>query len=96
MKKIVLAFVSVSLFCGCTDEIPMVNLGIDDVYYIARMQKLDFHPALTGERYEWYVDGVLVSEERDYIFLSGEEGDYNVELKIIDPQTPYDLSLIHI
>ena len=97
MKKIVLAFVSVSLFCGCTDEIPMVNLGIDDVYYIARMQKLDFHPALTGERYEWYVDGVLVSEERDYIFLSGEEGDYNVELKIIDPQTPYDFSFdIHV
>lgn len=97
MKKIVLAIVSVSLFCGCTDEIPMVNLGIDDVYYIARMQKLDFHPALTGERYEWYVDGVLVSEERDYIFLSGEEGDYNVELKIIDPQTPYDFSFdIHV
>ena len=26
----------------------MVNLGIDDVYYIPRMQKLDLHPALIG------------------------------------------------
>ena len=97
MKKISLAIASVSLLCGCTNEIPMVNLGIDDVYYIARMQKLDLHPALTGERYEWYVDGELVSKSKDYIFLEPKEGTYNLELKILDPETPYDFSFtIHV
>ena len=65
MKKISLAIASVSLLCGCTNEIPMVNLGIDDVYYIARMQKLDLHPALTGERYEWYVCLLYTSDAAD-------------------------------
>ena len=93
MKKIVLAIVSVSLLCGCTYEIPMVNLGIDDTYYISRMQKLDLHPALTGERYEWYIDGELVSKSKDYIFLAAKEGTYSLELKILDPNTPYDFCL---
>ena len=47
MKKLTIAIIYALLLYGCTDEIPMVNLGIDDVYYIARMQKLDLHPALT-------------------------------------------------
>ncbi|MBD5333316.1 MAG: cell surface protein [Bacteroides sp.] len=97
MKKIALAIVSALLFCRCSDEIPMVNLGIDEVYYIARMQKLDLHPALTGEKYEWYVDGVCVSRAKDYIFLAEKEGDYRIELKIIDSETPYDFSFdIHV
>ncbi|MDE6717100.1 MAG: cell surface protein [Muribaculaceae bacterium] len=86
-----------TLLWGCSDEIPMVNLGIDDVYYISRMQKLDLHPALTGERYEWYVNDSLASVEKDYIFLAGEENNYKMELKIIDPETPYDFSFyIHV
>lgn len=97
MKKIALAIVSALLFCRCSDEIPMVNLGIDEVYYIARMQKLDLHPALTGEKYEWYVGGVCVSRAKDYIFLAEKEGDYRIELKIIDSETPYDFSFdIHV
>ncbi|MDE6537887.1 MAG: cell surface protein [Muribaculaceae bacterium] len=97
MKKSLYFSIFGLLLCGCNADIPMVNLGIDDVYYIQRMQKLDLHPALTGERYEWYVDGELVSENKDYIFLAGEEGDYKVELKIIDPETPYDFSFdIHV
>ena len=97
MKKIASSIIAVAFLYGCTDEIPMVNLGIDDVYYIARMQKLDLHPALTGEKYEWYVDGTCVSHEKDYIFLAAEEGDYALELKIIDPATPYDFKFdIHV
>lgn len=92
MKKFHIAILSTLILCGCTDEIPMVNLGIDDVYYIARMQKLALHPALTGERYEWYVDGTKVSEDRDYIFLASKEGEYSMELKIVDPETPFDFS----
>ncbi|MDE5772920.1 MAG: cell surface protein [Muribaculaceae bacterium] len=82
------------LLWGCSNDIPMVNLGIDDVYYIARMQKLDLHPALTGSEYEWYVNGSLVSRSRDYIFLAQDEGTYDVELKILDSYTPYDFSFV--
>lgn len=97
MKKIAFTSIIAALLCGCDSEIPMVNLGIDDVYYIARMQKLDLHPALTGEKYEWYVDGVCVSRTKDYIFLADKEGDYQIELKIIDPETPYDFRFdIHV
>ena len=31
MKKILFAIIAVALLGGCNDEIPMVNLGIDDV-----------------------------------------------------------------
>ncbi len=75
----------------------MVNLGIDDVYYIPRMKKLDLRPALTGRKYEWYVNGTQVSDQKDYIFLASEEGVYNLELKIQDPDTPYAFSFdIHV
>lgn len=67
----------------------MVNLGIDDVYYIARMQKLALNPALTGSGYEWMVDGKVVSHDRDYIFISGVEGVYRLSFEIIDDETPY-------
>ncbi|MDE6131542.1 MAG: cell surface protein, partial [Muribaculaceae bacterium] len=97
MKNAVLSIIAAALLCGCSDEIPMVNLGIDDVYYIARMQKLDLRPALTGERYEWYVDGVCVSHSKDFIFIAAEEGDYQLDLKIIDPDTPYDFTFgVHV
>lgn len=97
MKKLTIAIIYSLLLYGCADEIPMVNLGIDDVYYIPRMQKLDLHPALTGEHYEWYVDGELVSKSKDYIFLESKEGTYNLELKILDPNTPYDFSFtVHV
>lgn len=97
MKKLAFVIIYALLLCGCTDDIPMVNLGIDDVYYIARMQKLDLRPALTGNKYEWYVNGTPVSNTKDYIFLASEEGTYNVELKILDPETPYDFSfIIHV
>ncbi|MDE6080392.1 MAG: cell surface protein [Duncaniella sp.] len=81
-----------AVLSGCTRDIPMVNLGIDDTYFIARMQKLALHPALTGEGYEWYVDDLLVSRDRDYIFLAREEGLYRLRLEIVDTETPYDFS----
>ena len=97
MRAIIVIVIFVFLLTGCNVDIPMVNLGIDDVYYIARMQKLDLRPALTGNKYEWYVNGSLVSNTKDYIFLASEEETYNVELKILDPVTPYDFSFtIHV
>lgn len=74
---------------SCTSETPTVNLGIDDVYRIPRMQKLPLSPAFTGESYLWSIDGKPVSTSRDYIFLEAEPGTYTVSLDIIDTTTPY-------
>lgn len=76
------------LAASCS-EIPTVSLSIDDYYRVCRMQKLPLSPALSGERYEWRVDGSLVSTDREYIFLSADEGLYTITLDIIDELTPY-------
>ncbi len=89
MKKSILSSLLLPLLSACHSDIPMVSLGIDDVYYISRMQKLDLHPAFTGERYLWKVDGRVVSADRDYIFVTDAEGTYEVSLDIIDSATPY-------
>ncbi len=79
-----------TLLAGCGNEIPVVSLGIDDVYYIPRMQKLSLSPAFTGTAYEWKVNGKVMSNEREYIFLTAEEGSYDVEFNIIDSLSPYE------
>ncbi len=97
MKHWLLVLSAGLMLPACDRDIPMVNLGIDDVYYIRRMCKLDLHPALTGERYEWRVNGSVVSRERDYIFLARDEGDYTVNIRIIDSETPYDFTFdVHV
>ncbi|MGM9859698.1 MAG: cell surface protein [Muribaculaceae bacterium] len=88
MKRLIYCILSL-LMLACTDEIPMVNLGIDEVYYISRMSKLPLHPALTGASYSWKVDGAEVSTARDYIFMAAQEGVYSLSLDIIDSATPY-------
>ena len=78
------------LMSSCQSELPMVSLGIDETYHIARMQKLLLQPAFTGHQYRWSTaDGRLLSTDRDYIFLSDEEGRHNLVLDIIDDETPY-------
>ncbi len=64
------------IFSGCNsaDAPPMVNLGIDDQYYIPRMTKLLLQPALTGKEYRWKVNGEVVSVDKDMIFISQTEG----------------------
>lgn len=79
---------------ACTRDVPMVSLGIDDTYYIARMQKLDLKPALTGSEYIWRVNNEIVSRQRDYIFLSGKEGRYEVSFEIVDKDTPYKYDFV--
>lgn len=75
--------------CNSADNPPMVSLGIDDTYYIARMQKLPLSPALTGKKYSWKVNGKEVSTDRDYIFMEQNEGLYEVSFDIIDPSSPF-------
>ncbi len=74
---------------GCNADTPLVSLGIDDLYIIPRMSKLPLNPALTGDKYIWRVNGEIVSTERDYIFLSENEGDYDISLTIDDEATPF-------
>ncbi len=78
---------------GCKREIPMVNLGIDEVYAIERMKALVLHPEFPGERYEWTMtatDGTdsLVSTERDFIFCQADTGTYYLRLHIVDANNP--------
>ncbi|MDE5887664.1 MAG: cell surface protein [Muribaculaceae bacterium] len=89
MNKKTLIYIGLLPLVSCSSEIPMVNLGIDDIYYIPRMSKLPLQSALTGERYLWRINGEPVSTERSYIFLAQEEGTYNLTFEIIDEQTPY-------
>ena len=78
------------VIAGCSNDVPTVNLGIDEAYNIYRMQKLPLHPSLTGLEYRWSTaDGTLLSTQRDYIFLAEDEGRYDIVLDIIDPETPY-------
>ncbi len=81
---------TIGVLAGCSDCPPMLNLGIDDSYYIYRMQKLSLTPALTGTSYRWSMaSGEVLSTERDYIFLAEKEGTYNLVLDIIDEETPF-------
>lgn len=92
MKKGLLTYCTLAaamLLTGCTADIPMVNLGIDDAYFIPRMSKLPLHAALTGDQYRWTVNGEVVSETDSYIFIAAEEGVYDLTFDIIDPDTPY-------
>ncbi len=90
MNRLIPITIAGLLAASCDADIPTVSLGLDDVYYIPRMQKLDLHPAFTGSEYRWYVDGRLVSRDRDYIFIAADEGTYHLELRIVDDLTPYD------
>lgn len=99
MKKLksrhIVAPVIALAIAGCSDEVPTVNLGIDDTYYIYRMQKLPLHPAFTGESFRWSTsDGTLLSTDRDYIFLAEKEGVYHLVLEIVDSDTPYHFEFV--
>ncbi|MCM1310150.1 MAG: cell surface protein [Bacteroides sp.] len=96
MKRLLPILLTV-LLLGCKDDVPMVNLGIENTYYIARMQKLALDPALTGKEYVWTVNGEVVSHQRDYIFLASEEGTYFLTFEIIDDATPFKFDFtVHV
>lgn len=79
---------------SCKPEIPMVSLGIDDTYAVARMKALVLHPEFNGERYIWTsVDSTgvetEVSGDRDLVFCSAETGEFHFRLRIEDAANPY-------
>lgn len=81
--------------CSCTqDKIPMVSLGIDDIYYLPRMKAYALNPAFTGDAYRWTMrtpagTDSLLSTARDYIFLAKDTGTYDLTFQILDERTPY-------
>lgn len=89
MRKLAYIPVALLLLAACSHDVPMVSLGIDDTYRIARMQKLALSPALTGSQYVWRVNGEVVAATRDYVFLTAEEGRYDLTFEIIDDETPF-------
>jgi hypothetical protein len=98
IATIVITLFSCFLF-SCKEGIPMVNLGIDDVYAVERMKKLILHPEFPGQ-YEWSVPDAngndsIVSTERDYIFVAALPGAYSLQLRIIDEVNPV-VQQIHI
>ena len=85
---------AIVILTGCSSEIPMLSLGIDDYYAVERMRKLHLESAFTGAAYRWEMtapDGSrrVVADTRDYIFLAGEEGDYTFSFDVIDDASPY-------
>lgn len=89
MNKHCIILLTLLLLTACKQEIPVVNLGIDDTYIIQRMSKLRLESALTGQSYRWAVNGKTVSTDRTYIFLALAEGVYNLSFDIVDDSTPY-------
>lgn len=81
--------------CSCSsDQIQLVSLGIDDVYYLPRMKAYALHPAFTGTAYRWTLHtrsgtDSLLSVDRDYIFLAKDTGTYQMTFEVQDEQTPY-------
>ncbi len=87
------------VFISCQPDIPMVNLGIDEVYKVERMKALVLHPEFPGERYEWTMpaaDGTdsLVSTERDFIFCKADTGTYRLHLQIVDAKNPVQQDIL--
>jgi hypothetical protein len=82
------------LFFSCREGIPMVNLGVDDLYAVERMKKIIMHPEFPGQ-YEWSTKDAagndsLLSTERDYIFIAAQPGEYFMKLRIFDPVNPVE------
>jgi hypothetical protein len=99
MKKLLhTAPLLLALMASCSDDIPMVSLGLDDVYYVSRMQKLPLHPELSGSGYRWLdADGELLSTERDYLFVAVDEGTYQLALEILNEDSAacrFDFSVV--
>lgn len=95
MKTLILLLLMFA--ASCAGDIPLVNVGIDDAYYIRRMQKLALRPALTGAAYQWTCNGEVVARSRDYIFLAQTEGTYHLAFDIVDSHTPYHCeTVVHV
>ncbi len=86
---VAIAFAASLQGCETSDNgnIPMIGVGLEDVYFVPRMQKLPLRPEFTGDSYEWTLTTPsgktsIVATSRSYIFLEAEEGAYTLSLRI--------------
>lgn len=84
----------IASFWSCERETPILSLGLDDEYYLYRMQGYRFSPGFTGDSYRWSLllpDGrdSLLSTEHSYTFVQKEEGSYSIRFEILDAEKPY-------
>jgi hypothetical protein len=80
------------LLAACSRDAEQVSLGLNDYYYLPRMQKLMLKTAVQADAYRWTVEtsrgDSLVSTTDSYIFLSPDEGEYHLRLELdIDGHT---------
>lgn len=90
MKRVYIYMVLLLCLVACQQEIPMVGLGVDDMYVVYRMKPLLLHPEYTGEQYEWrdMPSDSLLSTDHDYVFCKADTGTYYLSLSIIDTTNP--------
>jgi len=91
-----LVFIAMTIIAGsCQDDVPMVNLGIDDIYNVYRMRTLRLHPEYSGTSYRWTMpdsngQDSVVCTDRDLYFCAPAAGDYTVKLHIESPTDPVE------
>lgn len=88
-------YLCVGLFVSCTQEAPLLSLGIDDIYVIPRMKTIYFRPAFVGESYQWSIEAAdgtdsVVGTQKDYVFLPEHTGVYEINFRIFDSQNPVE------
>lgn len=82
---VLLALLMNGAVSSCSTDIPMVNLGVEDSYRIARMHPLWLQPALGGESYKWIdANGQLLCTDREFCFISATVGVFSLALEIVN------------
>ncbi len=97
MKKLYFRFVTLLIvpvwLWSCSQDPPLISLGLDDTYSIPRMKPYRLQPAYTGQSYRWTLKtglgtDSLLSTDHSYTFLQAREGTYHLTFEIIDPENP--------
>ncbi len=71
-----------SCVSSCNHDIDQISLGVDDYYRIERMKKLYLSPAYEGTSYSWSLDDSIISTDREFIFISHNEGKYELSFSM--------------
>ena len=88
-KKSIIPVFLLFTFFSCSQDEPLVSLGLNDTYRIERMKALHLQPELSGTAYRWSTvnsagEDSLLSEERNLVFLAEKPGTYPVTCEIAD------------
>lgn len=85
-----------TIMAGCKENSPMITLGLDDSYTIARMQKLCLSSAYEGDGYRWILEdgdgSETLSSSRELIFVEAATGIYHIKFELIDEENPLTFS----